>query len=107
VLQAIELVFVIRWKIVRSRFQTREEGCFGVNLINFLVLSKIEMPMLVRSIVQSLLVRLVRANKVLVMIESGKVYEKKSVYSLLVGIRSVPLAVALIIVPLAVFTRKC
>ena len=103
VLQAIELVLLIYWKIARSRLQTREVGCSGVKQINVLVLSKIEIPVLVSSIVQPLIVRSARPNKLFI-IELGNMYDGNSMYSLLVWIHSIPLPVELIIAPFAVFT---
>ena len=93
--------------MARSRFQTREEGSFGVNHISVFVLSKIDIPVLVSSIVQPFMVRSARPNRFLVRIELGNVYDGKSMCPVLVGIRSVPLPVELIIAPLAVLTWKC
>jgi len=56
-------MFPIRWKIARLRLQTREVGFIIINQINVLVLSKIEIPLLVSSIVQPLIVRSKKPKK--------------------------------------------
>ena len=62
------------------------------------------LSVLVSSIMQPFIVRSARTNRLLVRIEFWNVYDGKSMCPVLVGIRSVPLPVKLIIAPLAVLT---
>jgi len=98
-LQAIELLGNSKIEVSNTR-----DIYFGANQISVLVLSKIEIPVLVSFILHQLIVKSARPNRFLVRIELGNVYDRKSMYPLIVGICSVHSPVELKIAPLAVLT---